>query len=1182
MRERAFCARMKRFGRLLIASANVGLFLLLFLTFCPIVKTEQNASAYIDANKYGLTVVYQPTIKIDANVVDGDAFVIAKDTIKTTTSSPSGYSLYISSSSDSNILQATDFPEADNTKFLALNGTAESPVALNSSEKSAWGYAIPGFAGFDQTYSVDNPSKTSRFAALPVAGDAELIHVHEGTADEVPIEVYYGFRVNADQQTGNYDINIAYTSIVEITPEEEGTLDVDPNLLLADYEDTRISIRTSTNNTNLGAKVDGPISVRLVGNPGVDYRYAEDYYREYYGMTPEDYDPEYIFDCKDPEVTSTEPLTVVCTVEAGHKGGLYDVHVEIPSIGRSYHGIQKLTIQEDPGQFIAYFDANGGYDAPNPIALTPYTDYDSPYAYLYFPQYSPLRDGYRFLGWSTCKDYDYNDGWVDGCSFFDFTASYPGSRTGGFGYYTHYTYLYEPETTFYAVWERIEVNLNFDYNGGDGNLGTITSYNNYFTLPTTNLPTRDEYEFVGWSNDPYTHDPIYRYDKQTNSYLSCTEYEYDMYNGEREYVGTCNEGYTLFSYEDFTLYAIWNRPTLTNISDAVYMQDMNDAILKSMEEEKQYQLVDSRDGKKYWVAKMKDGNVWMTQNLDYDVHTNTDEYGYLVAGAGESDLGGTSKISENQWGLRYYHRNYLEGGDYYIDSDGNLQSTDGLAEDSELWHYQVGDYYTSELSRFDWGSICPRGWRLPAYENGSETPFLASYSNLFKIYNYNLNYSVSETGAGLSFAESPFYFAKAGYVQPDGNTPVLLEQGQSGHYLSSQLQGGLEFNNDWYSIFAYKSESNAYSVRCVSWKDYTIHYDMNYEGGEVYSETSRNSNPPAWNRDGFSGMSGLPQRDGYDFIGWAYDKDATVPDFAFDYYGNIQPYYVDIAMNGGDELTLYALWEDRSVLYMQNASRWSTELEVGEEIEVIDRRDGKTYLVSRLEDGLVWMTQNLDFDLDKDVTYSRRTTMSRGELQSNRSTIKGYDNLLTEWQDDVNYDYSFDPGDYYYDGSDDPDAEECNYMTESCEHFSTTPFENGEHGHVGNYYNYATIIAQSAMWISNNDNQGWNFCPYGWEVTSGKSWRYDGDGNWDVLEGFYKDLSLTKTPLYGVRAGYVDSTGLHGASKEGYYGSDTSMTATTFATTKFDTEFTQDVELSRGAGVSVRCYLSYYYDPYYY
>ena len=47
------------------------------------------------------------------------------------------------------------------------------------------------------------------------------------------------------------------------------------------------------------------------------------------------------------------------------------------------------------------------------------------------------------------------------------------------------------------------------------------------------------------------------------------------------------------------------------------MQDMTHDICNNVDiEESELQLIDIRDNKIYWVAKLKDGNCWMTQNLD--------------------------------------------------------------------------------------------------------------------------------------------------------------------------------------------------------------------------------------------------------------------------------------------------------------------------------------------------------------------------------------------------------------------------------------------------------------------------------------------------------------------------------------------------------------------------------------
>lgn len=50
-----------------------------------------------------------------------------------------------------------------------------------------------------------------------------------------------------------------------------------------------------------------------------------------------------------------------------------------------------------------------------------------------------------------------------------------------------------------------------------------------------------------------------------------------------------------------------------------YMQEMTTTICDTAKPGTADRLIDSRDGKVYWVEKMKDGKCWMTQNLAYDI-----------------------------------------------------------------------------------------------------------------------------------------------------------------------------------------------------------------------------------------------------------------------------------------------------------------------------------------------------------------------------------------------------------------------------------------------------------------------------------------------------------------------------------------------------------------------------------
>lgn len=53
-----------------------------------------------------------------------------------------------------------------------------------------------------------------------------------------------------------------------------------------------------------------------------------------------------------------------------------------------------------------------------------------------------------------------------------------------------------------------------------------------------------------------------------------------------------------------------------------YMQEMTPAICAKVRVGTSEQLFDRRDHKTYWVAKMLDGNCWMTQNLAFDLDPN--------------------------------------------------------------------------------------------------------------------------------------------------------------------------------------------------------------------------------------------------------------------------------------------------------------------------------------------------------------------------------------------------------------------------------------------------------------------------------------------------------------------------------------------------------------------------------
>ncbi len=114
------------------------------------------------------------------------------------------------------------------------------------------------------------------------------------------------------------------------------------------------------------------------------------------------------------------------------------------------------------------------------------------------------------------------------------------------------------------------------------------------------------------------------------------------------------------------LSAVANPLELTNMMDLVYMQDMTPElcvatpISEDLKSPLTKQLIDTRDGKAYYVAKLADGNCWMTQNLDLDITAQ------MIAQDGLNNLN-TDLHSGSIWG-----RNIATGT-----TDGNSTCVSG-------------------------------------------------------------------------------------------------------------------------------------------------------------------------------------------------------------------------------------------------------------------------------------------------------------------------------------------------------------------------------------------------------------------------------------------------------------------------------------------------------------------------
>ena len=309
---------------------------------------------------------------------------------------------------------------------------------------------------------------------------------------------------------------------------------------------------------------------------------------------------------------------------------------------------------------------------------------------------------------------------------------------------------------------------------------------------------------------------------------------YAVYASSSQYAGTYRGQvkYILVHpsspFKDLTMQSIatWKDIVLPNEGDSV-------------------QAVDERDGKKYWVTRLADGNVWMTQNLDFDIDTNT------TLNSNTTDLNVAYNSSTEQYAE--YNDDYTKdnGIIYYtpastattIDFTGTTVTgwqnsntapyTANKTDSTETGHSSLGNYYNwtaaiasnnsssltqntlSDISKNPKNSICPKGWRLPTISSESET--LPGSTNEYSRLNYLYNDNQTSDDAGL--INQPLFFVKGGLTQGGG----LSVFGVYAYYWSSTI------NTDYVYYFRLADYApvvdttraggfkyNGFNIRCVA------------------------------------------------------------------------------------------------------------------------------------------------------------------------------------------------------------------------------------------------------------------------------------------------------------------------------------------------------------------------------
>jgi hypothetical protein len=147
----------------------------------------------------------------------------------------------------------------------------------------------------------------------------------------------------------------------------------------------------------------------------------------------------------------------------------------------------------EPLDITISFDTNSPVAPPSPFTVNTVNPNN-----IKFDQPTTLLgqisiQGYQFLGWNTDPD--------------AIAPTYPAGPSGGPGtlyFKDQYTNKYDKTLTFYAIWKDLDVVLEFNANGGAGNMDNQPldfSEKNDVSI-SANTYTRDLHQFLGWTSNP--------------------------------------------------------------------------------------------------------------------------------------------------------------------------------------------------------------------------------------------------------------------------------------------------------------------------------------------------------------------------------------------------------------------------------------------------------------------------------------------------------------------------------------------------------------------------------------------------------------------------------------------------------------------------------------------------------
>lgn len=548
------------------------------------------------------------------------------------------------------------------------------------------------------------------------------------------------------------------------------------------------------------------------------------------------------------------------------------------------------------------YDANEG-ELPYELKKTFEKTYGLPY---YIEKYEPSRSGYIFKGWSENSNAQAAD------------ANYaPGNA-----------YTLNRDLTLYAVWEGETYSIVYDANEGENAPQTQTAKKYQDITITNSKPTREGYDFIGWSTKPSPTEDEKEYDsgdtykertsvtlyavwklkeytitynanggspepdKQTKLYEediritsqrpSRDNYYFESWNTKQDGTGTEYASGSIYSENaDVTLYAIWSAGNYTIEYDTNGgkngPEDQNGNIGESI-------TISSTEP-------TRDGYTFLGWSTDSSATSADSKYA-----PGKTYSGPDSITLYAVWSINSYTLTIDANGGTVSETSKNLKTNEEYwpANPTPAAGYGFTGWDNTEGSVLietipdekEEGGITVQYYKYKITMRTQNSTIKARYDPLWYTISYNSN--TTDTVAGMPASTTGQYTNKltlstatptrVGYTFKGWSTNQNATSGQA---------SGSEFtmpnyNITWYAIWEVNS--------------YTLTYDAN-GGSGAPSSSSHNYGSSV------TLSTTQPTRSGYTFKGWASSSTATSAEWsAGGSYGTMPA-------NG---VTIYAVWEQET------------------------------------------------------------------------------------------------------------------------------------------------------------------------------------------------------------------------------------------------------------------------------